>query len=248
MSATKGAVSIHAPWEGCDSTGGIISPSPVSFNSRTLGRVRLNVRYMITRLLRFQFTHPGKGATPCLVRELNPGEFQFTHPGKGATDAYLPKGEPASVSIHAPWEGCDVEVRHINPRKAVSIHAPWEGCDVGEDVAQAYNELFQFTHPGKGATPWHSSQTWWHPGFNSRTLGRVRHQLHHLSLHRSTFQFTHPGKGATRGCKRKSSSVKRFNSRTLGRVRLVPDSDYSGVGMFQFTHPGKGATAAVLSG
>ena len=34
-------------------------------------------------------------------------KFQFTHPGKGATydDALLPILR--EVSIHAPWEGCD---------------------------------------------------------------------------------------------------------------------------------------------
>ena len=34
------AVSIHAPWEGCDTTSGSISRGQWSFNSRTLGRVR----------------------------------------------------------------------------------------------------------------------------------------------------------------------------------------------------------------
>ena len=35
---------------------------------------------------------------------------------------------------------------------AVSIHAPWEGCDddLGRDAEG--EGLFQFTHPGKGAT------------------------------------------------------------------------------------------------
>ena len=34
----------------------------------------------------------------------------------------------------------------------VSIHAPWEGCDSVGDVARLSSAMFQFTHPGKGAT------------------------------------------------------------------------------------------------
>ena len=36
----------------------------------------------------------------------------------------------------------------------VSIHAPWEGCDVDKTVAKLKKVMFQFTHPGKGATVW----------------------------------------------------------------------------------------------
>ena len=36
------SVSIHAPWEGCDATGVAKQSSAVRFNSRTLGRVRLD--------------------------------------------------------------------------------------------------------------------------------------------------------------------------------------------------------------
>ena len=57
-------VSIHAPWEGCD----LVLVSLVllmqrCFNSRTLGRVR-PVKIIVDFLIgKFQFTHPGKGAT-----------------------------------------------------------------------------------------------------------------------------------------------------------------------------------------
>ena len=36
----------------------------------------------------------------------------------------------------------------------VSIHAPWEGCDSNLGFNTEGGELFQFTHPGKGATVW----------------------------------------------------------------------------------------------
>ena len=57
-------VSIHAPWEGCDAY-----PADGRYHTR-----------------RFQFTHPGKGATKAtnITPRMN-NVFQFTHPGKGAT-------------------------------------------------------------------------------------------------------------------------------------------------------------------
>ena len=78
----------------------------------------------------FQFTHPGRGATPInsshsrgggvsihapregcdyteLLRELREIAFQFTHPGRGATILMLVQRVLRLVSIHAPREGCD---------------------------------------------------------------------------------------------------------------------------------------------
>ena len=37
----------------------------------------------------FQFTHPGRGATPPTISCLLSLRFQFTHPGRGATDVAL---------------------------------------------------------------------------------------------------------------------------------------------------------------
>ena len=39
------------------------------------------------------------------------GAFQFTHPGKGATPAAEYNKALDVVSIHAPWEGCDSVVQ-----------------------------------------------------------------------------------------------------------------------------------------
>ena len=103
-------VSIHAPWEGCD--GVIAEPTfiPPCFNSRTLGRVRLDQ------------------TLSCLAWRLM---FQFTHPGKGATTTN----------------------RQRTMTREVSIHAPWEGCDRNTTFSSILTSKFQFTHPGKGATP-----------------------------------------------------------------------------------------------
>ena len=171
---------------------------PAGFNSRTLGRVRQSDGFRTPSWHKFQFTHPGKGATPCAGCCL----------------------WGCSVSIHAPWEGCDINacnvvsqissfnsrtlgrvrrarlalarlvalsfnsrtlgrVRHesgVRQKNAltVSIHAPWEGCDGSGNNLRDINL-----------------------SFNSRTLGRVR------LLSSSN-----------------SSSKASFNSRTLGRVRL----------------------------
>ena len=56
-------------------------------------------------------------------------KFQFTHPGKGATLEHRIGFGGSGVSIHAPWEGCDVIIIISKCYYGVSIHAPWEGCD-----------------------------------------------------------------------------------------------------------------------
>ena len=148
----------------------------------------------------FQFTHPGKGATPFVIASELPTVFQFTHPGKGATRLQPPLAFAELVSIHAPWEGCDDHTPHQRTRALA----------------------FQFTHPGKGATSQAISHTSTTTCFNSRTLGRVRHEVVHFGYTSLMFQFTHPGKGATI------------------IIMLLPADK-----LFQFTHPGKGATLSV---
>ena len=101
------------------------------------------------------------------------------------------------VSIHAPREGCDVSlisrpplsycfnsrtpggVRHgytsgQGQARPVSIHAPREGCDGSFPSQPEIPQKFQFTHPGRGATPPRSTPPKRRPSFNSRTPGGVR--------------------------------------------------------------------------
>ena len=125
----------------------------------------------------------------------------------------------------------------------VSIHTPWEGCDFRWDacplLSPCFNShtlgrvrppflalcvvvgLFQFTHPGKGATenivllsandlvsihtPWEGCDE---GGWLTAEVADV-------------FQFTHPGKGATTSRRYCSAWSCGFNSHTLGRVRPV---------------------------
>ena len=170
-------------------------------------------------------------------------KFQFTHPGRGATlkPKILKLG--MEVSIHAPREGCDL-IRIIADRLSrVSIHAPREGCDFVAPGILLSRAKFQFTHPGRGATEgfvshledrevsihapregcdlrrglsrWPRSRR-----FNSRTPGGVRPQEIRDYQDAIKFQFTHPGRGAT------PFSLNHFDLYLL----------------FQFTHPGRGAT------
>ena len=87
-----------------------------SFNSRTLGRVRLSLSAVSPAFKEFQFTHPGKGATggdrrprrlmdrfnSRTLGRVRPSvrgascvdlSFQFTHPGKGATAVWYTAGD-----------------------------------------------------------------------------------------------------------------------------------------------------------
>ena len=80
--------------------------------------------------MEFQFTHPGRGATPTIgmlrlddavsihapregcdndgyLTHIGRYTFQFTHPGRGATSTYTTTWNDEDVSIHAPREGCD---------------------------------------------------------------------------------------------------------------------------------------------
>ena len=156
------------------------SPMRVSprecFNSRTLGRVRLSASSHRAAPLEVSIHAPWEG---CDFPPLRPPgasrRFQFTHPGKGATEEVAPLrafflsfnsrtlgrvrlhrhastrhcarfnsrtlgrvrprrrrqgGRGCRVSIHAPWEGCDRSYSGTRQTATVSIHAPWEGCDI----------------------------------------------------------------------------------------------------------------------
>ena len=124
-------VSIHAPREGCDEEAlpaGILLP--VSIHAPREGCDFLGSSPIIPAI-RFQFTHPGRGATE-LAKEL---------------------AKALNVSIHAPREGCDFALACLWPKLVVSIHAPREGCDTATGILECKTTQFQFTHPGRGATP-----------------------------------------------------------------------------------------------
>ena len=100
------------------------------FNSRTPGGVR-PIRVTAGKSTsKFQFTHPGRGAT--MTSELlswRTTSFNSRTPG-GVRLPPIPRAVARPVSIHAPREGCD------NPKL----------------TEQEWLNQFQFTHPGRGAT------------------------------------------------------------------------------------------------
>ena len=103
------AVSIHAPWEGCDRRRSRRSSIDASFNSRTLGRVRRGVDRIDVLLYVVSIHAPWEGCDPPSLNRISfIVVFQFTHPGKGATTPHKRAGRTCHVSIHAPWEGCDL--------------------------------------------------------------------------------------------------------------------------------------------
>ena len=81
--------------------------------------------------------------------------------------------------------------------------------------------LFQFTHPGRGATDLHSPRSIARdvsihaPREGCDVGGR------YMDIVTRKFQFTHPGRGATRAVWLRRSIVASFNSRTPGGVRPV---------------------------
>ena len=139
----------------------------------------------------FQFTHPGKGATRGFAPSLSwVIMFQFTHPGKGATGGTTKTYAPLLFQFTHPGKGATVGLSHAQRYKKVSIHAPWEGCDRAHFVRFSLGS-----------------------GFNSRTLGRVRHnECYYASL---TYSFNSRTLGRVRQCGAKLRIIGRINKRNL---------------------------------
>ena len=148
------AVSIHAPWEGCDSTLAVTYSSLGRFNSRTLGRVRRFTDEDLRLHPRVSIHAPWEGCDVfCYRSSYGLWRFQFTHPGKGATSMVSPTVARAT-SFNSRTLGRVRLSLVYSPITvmSVSIHAPWEGCDYNLSIRRDATLRFQFTHPGKGAT------------------------------------------------------------------------------------------------
>ena len=72
-----------------------------------------------------------RGATFNFNHGFSPLRFQSTHPMRGATWAEGAVSGKSFISIHAPHEGCDGIVDRFDGQDFISIHAPHEGCDSG---------------------------------------------------------------------------------------------------------------------
>ena len=198
--------------------------------------------------IRFQFTHPGRGATTHSQHPREKQEFQFTHPGRGATkvltlplmpicsfNSRTPGGvrlvcrlgtvKANRVSIHAPREGCDLGGEHASEvRRRVSVHAPREGCDQRR-YPPHYDDLC----------------------FNSRTPGGVRLQRRRTIINSVNVSIHAPREGCDIDGVFTVSDFEGFNSRTPGGVRLERDQRIYADYKFQFTHPGRGATSGGMA-
>ena len=146
-------VSIHAPWEGCDNYYGYCNSNPTRFNSRTLGRVRR--------------PRPPQGRR-------RDTRFQFTHPGKGATNISAEVEHHSRVSIHAPWEGCDPNLSHsLNAQLTFQFTHPGKGATEPYRFASSPRGCFNSRTLGRVRLRYVAFSVC-SRSFNSRTLGRVR--------------------------------------------------------------------------
>ena len=124
--------------------------------------------------------------------------------------------------------------------------------------------MFQFTHPGRGATSSPSCGGDISLRFNSRTPGGVRHLQLRDHVAETLVSIHAPREGCDERQKRdnRASAVsihapregcdfvritnrynyESFNSRTPGGVRRSLTIDAYRSSAFQFTHPGRGAT------
>ena len=188
-------VSIHAPREGCDRS----STSRPSANQR------------------FQFTHPGRGATYLQGDELYPWEFQFTHPGRGATRT--PCRRP---SRKAPFQFTHPG-RGATPKRVRERGQTWG---------------FNSRTPGGVRHLLSPTISIKYYCFNSRTPGGVRqHQplckgaAHQVSIHA-------PREGCDRRYLSETTNLLSFNSRTPGGVRLTRISVQRAISRFNSRTPG----------
>ena len=87
----------------------LVCPVPgVGFNSRTPGGVRHTPTLSARRVSSFNSRTPGGVRLAQGAMGLFGEEFQFTHPGRGATPSLDIDLITKDVSIHAPREGCDL--------------------------------------------------------------------------------------------------------------------------------------------
>ena len=90
----------------------LLSECESSFNSRTPGGVRRVTESVKGILRRVSIHAPREGCDEAMAEGLHSSiKFQFTHPGRGATNCGFAEFGDLPVSIHAPREGCDCMVQ-----------------------------------------------------------------------------------------------------------------------------------------
>ena len=140
----------------------------------------------------FQFTHPGRGATrSALISDCVLLLFQFTHPGRGATYYILRNILGWSGGFNSRTPG---GVR-LSPRSISSVSLSFNSRTPGGvrlllRVSLVKLQVFQFTHPGRGATANVATMAQsilvsiHAPREGCDVTGRIgRHQTHRVSIH-----------------------------------------------------------------
>ena len=186
-----------------------------------------------------------RGATTALAAEYAEKRgFQSTHPMRGAT--FPSNRKVCPYRDFNPRTPCGV--RRFPPqvgdfRALIAIHAPHAGCDMSSKRSFQVGDIFQSTHPMRGATASPVPRDLRTSHFNPRTPCGVRRHARLHRPHRSDisihaphagcdevilgpdeanylFQSTHPMRGATRNISMEAFFHANFNPRTPCGVRL----------------------------
>ena len=147
-------VSIHAPREGCDATNANTDATKASFNSRTPGGVRHQAgKSQQTEIESFNSRTPGGVRHPEVgVSKYQAFGFNSRTPGGVRLDNKRAQTRYLNVSIHAPREGCDIcKISLFLLKSSFNSRTPG-GVRLRLDLLLVRRLLFQFTHPGRGAT------------------------------------------------------------------------------------------------
>ena len=228
-----------------------------------------------------------------MLPQLRAVRFQSTHPARGATTPSTAVSRPRVISIHAPREGCDATpsqhpaaqsgfqsthpARGATPHRPggtaqplISIHAPREGCDFFlTDILFHQNNFNPRTPRGvRRALQRRHGTVGWH--FNPRTPRGVRLLKYYLPIREKEISIHAPREGCDMGMTCIDRTDEHFNPRTPRGVRLGANQVNRGpfnfnprtprggprrplhssaiTSIFQSTHPARGATHLLQGG
>ena len=175
-------------------------------------------------IVRFQSTHPVRGATDIKISTASGLQFQSTHPVRGATITMRRRKRMLTISIHAPRAGCDDTGKrkdhhgqHFNPRTPCGVR-----------LRLRPSAWPPFCH------------------FNPRTPCGVRQDAQHVFRHVRPISIHAPRAGCDDGRDRDFRSGTDFNPRTPCGVRPKLSGRYQAAFRFQSTHPVRGATTMTI--
>ena len=221
-----GAISIHAPREGCDvQIGRRAQDDAKHFNPRTPRGVRPLIMDAFIANANFNPRTPRGVRRTTGVYLGIPQRFQSTHPARGATIG-IPAGHNPLLYFNPRTPrgvrrfGCHItplfyQFQSTHPARGatamraldeleveISIHAPREGCDMRtfDPQVEANN-------------------------FNPRTPRGVRHCIGDITAANALFQSTHPARGATTINFRVHIDTLDFNPRTPRGVRQQQEAN-----------------------